>query len=200
MHQLPEIRIKYSWLLHEKISKLFWEKYWQPKGRPFPTKEKAIERVETYRNAWQLVERKILVGMCDAFGLEFYQPVIDVAVAPLLPSISTPLITNMRYEPEQWVDLVTHELFHILLTDSKPKFDYDAWQKEHCVDMERTTRNHILVHAGMKHIYLDIHSDPDRLKRDMIESEQWEGYNEAWEVVEQRGYRDLIESSKRFYR
>jgi len=109
--------------------------------------------------------------MTELLGVSFYRPVIDVTLAPYFGHKSTPLVMNFRPDPDKFVDVLTHELLHVLQTDNNKhqsggpnaKIDLmDEWRKlfgEH----ERTTLVHIPLHALHKHLYLDLLKAPERL-------------------------------------
>ncbi len=196
-YQLPEIRFRFAWLVYNTISKPLAAK----DNVALPTPEKIKEKVEAYRQAWQKHETKILQGMCECYDLTFYLKTIDVNISPWVAPISTPLLLNTRYEPDQFIDLLTHELFHILLNDnttlSKDKLSA-VWNDIYPTD-DDSTRNHIWVHAGLKYVYIDILKEPNRLQRDIEECQKWASYAKSWGVVEKIGYKELIEKFKAEY-
>jgi len=67
-------------------------------------------------------------------------------------------------------------------------------------DHNQRTRNHILVHAGHKHLYLNVLKEPRRLTRDIASCKDAPDYAKAWEIVEERGYQKIIDEFKARYR
>ena len=55
-------------------------------------------------------------------------------------------------------------------------------------------RNHIITHATLKFIYLDILKDKERLAKNIERSSKssFPEYPRAWKIVEEKGYRELI--------
>lgn len=197
-YELPKVRIKYSFLVYNNFSKLRAEK----ENVTLPSEEKVIETVKRYQEAWAKLEETILSGMSECFELEFYHPVIDAYVAPRIIPQSHPLLLNTRHEPDQFVDVLTHELFHILLDDNKTynnleKLD-EVWDRLYPGENDKV-RNHIWVHAGLKYIYLDVLDKEYRLDRDKEDHKNRPDYLRAWEIVEQEGHRKPINSFKACY-
>ena len=117
---------------------------------------------------------------------------------------SNPLILNYKYDPDQFVDLMIHELFHVLITDNKTYYTgpgskfREIWETLYKGE-DRIVRNHIWVHAGMKYVFLEVMKEPLRLKRDIEKCQAWPGYKRAWEIVEKDGYKELITQIKSLY-
>jgi hypothetical protein len=206
---IPEIRIQFSWLLAEGPSKVLEEKYNQGHRDNYTT-EGYEKWAAKYRKAWQKHERKVLRGMCDVLGLEFRQTIIDVSLAPWFSPISAPLIIGFQHEPDQFVDVLTHELLHVLLTDNnvlsvqnKAMGDVDLltpWSRLFGKRHSFNTLVHIPVHAGCKHMYLDVWHEPTRLERDMQYVADWPDYKAAWDYVESHDYKDILKKLKESYR
>jgi hypothetical protein len=160
-----------------------------------------------YQKEWGKYKDQILPAMIEVLGLEFYQPVIDVPCAHWFKAQSTPLMMSFYYYPDQFVDVLTHELVHVLLTDNSlfsfkdPNCEVDLtlrWKKlfgEH----EFTTLVHIPVHAVSKYIYLDVLKNPARFERDMKEVKDDAPYVAAWKYVNSNDYMQIIEQLKKDY-
>ena len=197
----PEIRISYSWLLAGGPSKILGKEF----GKKRDWSDNDYEKwAQAYRDEWAKYEQDIIAGIQEAFGLEFYQPVIDVSLAPWFMAQSDPLIMNFRNEPDQFVDSLTHELLHVLLTDNTTYSIKSSKKQENLIDRwqslfgERDFNElvHIPVHAGSKYVYLDMLKEPSRLKRDMEDVKHNPPYKVAWEYVEKHDYREIIKQIK----
>ncbi|SRR6266568_1592719 len=200
---LPQIRIQDAWLLRQEASNHLHELW--AKDRPLTTDERMREIVASYNTAWQPFEHKILHGMCDILDLSFRQNIIDVYIAPWFSAFSSPMVIGVRIEPDKFVDVLTHELLHRLLTDNTT-VPYDSqlvgpWRKLFGDEHSWKTLVHIPVHAVHKAIYLDILQAPERLERDIATSKQREAipYIKAWEYVNSRDYKEIIEELKHMY-
>jgi hypothetical protein len=204
---IPQVRIKFSWLLYEYVSRDKYKLYGKEWG-DIPAYEQCEKWTENYRQEWTKYEDRIIPALTTALGVSFRQPIIDASVAPGIRAMSDPLILNFMYYPDQFVDSLTHELIHVLLTDSD-KFSLkgdthgidliDAWRKlygEH--DFE--TMVHIPVHAIHKYIYLDVFKEPERLRQDIkTVAADGSSYANAWRYVEAHDYRQMVEELRRFY-
>lgn len=201
----PEIRIFYSWLLAGDISKQIQELHpdWK-----FDDDETLELYAENYRKEWAKYNDKILTALVNALGVSFYKSVIDVACAPNIVPVSDPLIISFRTFPDQFVDVLTHELCHVLLTDnttysihsSHKDLDLrDRWAALFGTEHESNTLVHIPVHALCKYIYLDVLRDPSRLERDMKDVQQYAPYRAAWKYVNNHDYKDIIRDLKMDY-
>jgi hypothetical protein len=202
----PEVRIKFSWLLYETVSENL-DKLWASENNKIASKEQCEEWAESYRLEWAKYEAKIFPAICGVLKLEFYKPVIDVTLAPWVSPISDPAILSFQYEPDQFIDALTHELIHILLTDNN-KFTFfvkdgikldKEWEKLFGAEHTFTTLVHIPVNAVLKYIYLDILNEPRRLERDIEVNKQSPDYDKAWNFVETNDYIQIIEQAKDIY-
>lgn len=195
--QIPEIRFRFARLVYNTISVPLAER----DKSTLPDPESIKKKVVDYQNEWKKIENKIINGICNCFDLNFYLKTIDVNISPYLRPISTPLLLNTKYEPDQFIDLLTHELLHILLNDNTTYNNsklIETWKSIYSTD-DMLTLNHIWVHAGLKYIYLDVLKNPYRLERDKEECKKWPSYYKAWEIVEEVGYKELIDKFKAKY-
>jgi hypothetical protein len=134
--------------------------------------------------------------MVERFGIHFRQNIIDVYVLPWKGAISNPMFISHLYSSDLVVDILTHELFHRLLTDNEEKIPYGRAIREMYGHEEASTINHVFVHAGLQFIYLDVLKEPNRLTRNISRSLDRDGYKRAWEIVHETGYNELIERLK----
>jgi len=183
--ELPVIRIKDAWLLREHASKHLHELW--GKDKKLADDKWMEKRVADYQKAWKPVEQKILMGMTEKLGLSFRQNIIDVNIAPWFNAFSDPMVIGVMQEPDVFVDTLTHELLHRLLTDNTAipheTLLLSEWQKLFGKNHTFGTVVHIPVHAVHKAIYLDVLKDPKRLERDIANNKQYEAtdYIAAWD-------------------
>lgn len=202
-NDLPEVRIKDAWLLRENASRHLHE-LWAKDDAVLADDDKMYEIVQNYKNTWQPYEKKILEGMCDLVGLQFYQNTIDVHIAPWFNAFSSPMIIGVMFKPERFVEVLTHEICHRLLTDNQYDTEYpilkDEWVRMFGDEVSMNTRNHIPVHAMLQAIFDDILKEPARTKNDKVLCTQWPDYDAAWKYVDEHGYKNIIEQLKNSYR
>lgn len=199
----PEIRIKDGWLLRENASQ-YLHRLWGS-GDVLVDDTWMTARVQAYQEAWLKYEKKIMKGLYNITGLQFRQNIIDVYIAPWFSAFSDPMVIGVMREPDEFVDVLTHELIHRLLTDntSKPadtEFATD-WGKLFGAEYSFTTLVHIPVHAIHKAIYMDILKDRKRLERDrdFDKAASADDYTASWSYVESKGYKEIIDILRNYY-
>lgn len=201
---MPEIRIKDAWLLRENAS-VHLNELWGD-GEALYSDEYYADKTKSYQKAWKSFEQKILSGMTDILDLSFRQNIIDVYVAPWFHAFSEPMVIGVIFKPDEFVDTLTHELLHRLLTDNttvpNELFLIPHWEKLFGKQQSWNALVHIPVHAAHKAIYLDVLKDPKRLERD-VENNNKVGakdYIVAWDYVSKHGYKEIINQLKQTYK
>jgi hypothetical protein len=197
---IPDIRIKYAWLLANGASVVMNEKWGD--GTPLRSNDEYVAIVEKYRQWWAPHNDKVLHGVCDIFDLEFRQNIIDVNVAPWFNAISDPMVIGPAFKSEDdLVNTLTHELLHRLLTDNtSTDYEHDFvtdWKNMFGDEHTKTTLVHIPVHAGMKKLYLDVIHRPDLLALDIEDMRSNPDYAKAWGYIEAHDYNDIINRLRR---
>ncbi len=192
--KLPEVRIGYGGLLDAAFSGLSKESVGQ-------APEEAKEKIPLFQAEWNKHEIKVLQGMCEILDLEFYNKVIDVyVVGAHVNAMSEPLIIDARCTPDVFVDILTHELLHVLLIDNTKKVAVrKIWQEMFPEAIDRKSLYHVLVHAVHKEIYLNVLNAPERLERNLKRNFGWKSYEDAWNIVEKRGHMEIINDFKSRY-
>lgn len=193
---LPEIRIKYAWLLSDAASVPINEL--RGDGKPLLAPKEYFKIADKYKKAWEPYEENVLRGMCELFGLGFRQNIIDVNIAPWFYAFSDPMVIGVRFSDEEFVACLIHELLHRLLTDNT-KLDYDIdlikpWRELYGKDHSVNTIVHIPVHAGVKAILLDVLNRPDLLEKEILGNKDYPDYRKAWEYVDKNDYKEIIKN------
>jgi hypothetical protein len=199
--KVPEIRIKHGWLLQNAF-KFYTEKISEYKDIKTPTLEEVKNIEKNRQEIWKTNEKKIIIGMQEISGLHFHQNLIDVyLVFGAQAAFSDPMVLSTKYEGDNFIDVLTHEILHRLLTDNTENIKWFKWIKEtypkHAHDF--TAMAHILVHAIHKEIYLTILKSPERLQKDIETCEKWPSYKIAWDIVETEGHLHIITKFKEMY-
>lgn len=203
-NNLPIIRIKDAWLLRDNVSANLNELWGN--GEPLRSDEEYALITKSYSDAWEPHEEKILRGMISILGLEFRQEMIDVYIAPWFAAFSDPMVIGVRLSPQEFVDTLTHELLHRLLTDntSVPHelFLLPEWEKLYGNQYTFTALVHIPVHAVHKALYLDVIQEPEHLERDITNNKKNKAidYIAAWDYVEKHDYKIIIKKLKKSYK
>jgi len=201
---LPEIRIKDAWLLREHASRHLHELW--GKDKTLADDDWMEKKVADYRKAWKPFEKQILTSMTDLLDLSFRQNIIDVYIAPWFNAFSDPMVIGVVRKPDVFVDTLTHELIHRLLTDNTAVphelFLLPVWEELFGKNHAFNTLVHIPVHAVHKAIYLDVLNKPKHLERDVTRCKDNKAtdYIAAWDYVEKHGYLEIIEKLRASYK
>lgn len=192
----PTIRIKDAWLLRQAASVPLHEMW--GKNRKLANDKDMEKIVKNYTEAWKPLENEILSTMSHITKLEFRQNIIDVYIAPWFRAFSDPLVIGVIYEPDLFIDMLTHELLHRLLTDNALlPLETDLiteWKKMFGNTLNLAALVHIPVHAVHKAICVDVLKEPWRIERDIARCKKHNAkdYVTAWNYVEKHGYKTII--------
>ncbi|MFA6337029.1 MAG: hypothetical protein WCX23_03590 [Candidatus Paceibacterota bacterium] len=169
-----------------------------------PSKEKIKQSIELYKKAWKEKEEIIIKTMCEAMSLNFLQNIIDVyVVCGNDRQFSDPIVIKSSFSPEDFIDVLTHELTHKLMTDSvqcdKNEIKMGKIFKEIFPKQQLAiVRNHILTYSLMHYIFLDVLKDKNWLRKteEKLINRSFPEYREAWNTVKEIGYMKAIEMAK----
>ena len=199
----PQIRIKNAWLLRQNASEHL-HILWGKEGDDLIDHKGVDEKVAQYQAAWHPYEKKIIHSMCQILDLEFRQNIIDVNIAPWFNAFSDPMVIGINKTPDRFIEVLTHELLHRLLTDNtRTKYDTEygkEWIKLFGSQNDFITLVHIPVHACLQAVFDDALSEPQRTQNDRKLSQQWDGYREAWAYVDSKGYQTIITQLRDSYK
>lgn len=163
-----------------------------------PTQEEVFKRIENYKKEWSKYETKILKGICAVLNLKFKRNAIDVYIVSGNPrQLSAPIVIKSSFNPDEFVDSLTHELIHTLFGDNGRRVPISIWD-EMFPEETKSVKSHVVVHSVLKYIYLDILKDEKRLERNIESSRKHDtnDYLRAWEIVQKEGYIEIIKKFK----
>ena len=192
---IPHIQIKYNQFLDPIFiqyckSAKGWDN-WIP-----PTKEIILHKVDLYKKEWKKNETKILTALYKVTGLTFTRNFLDIHIVSGNPrAFSRPIVIHALFKPQFFVSILLHELIHELWTENIDKV-YPTIFKEMFPNEESITQSHVVLDAILEYIYTDIVKDKNVLQREKERAQEarTSGYVRAWEIVEELGYRDIINS------
>lgn len=171
---------------------------WEPK-----TQVEINENIKLFKEEWKKDGRKILQGICDILELDFYRNVIPAYFVSINPRpFSDPIVIRADYQnPKNAIDALMHEIIHVLFMDNLKKTPMSILT-EMFPSETHTTQSHVIIHAVLKYIYLDVLKEPERLERDTARSKKHSAsdYARAWEIVEEHGYKELIKEFIKMYK
>lgn len=201
---VPEVRILFSDLLYFGESQDIAKAY---NSNVELSEEECLKITKLYNKSRKAKSNTIVQSMQNIYQLNFYKNILDVYLAPVFIPKSAPLIINLSYDPDKFIDILAYELFHNLFTDNQ-YFDAKYLHKSNIVYMwedifgkrDFVELVHIPVHAGLKEIYLDVLKEPYRLERDINDCQQWPAYKAAWEFVENNDYKEINKKIKELYK
>ncbi len=203
MKNFPEIRIKNAWLIYHNISVPLHEL--RNKNKKMFTLTDVDKKVVAYKKEWGKYENKILQGLHKLTGLTFRQNIIDVYIAPGFAAFSDPLVIGMKYSPKEFVDILTHELIHRLLTDNTKINSINLikkWKTLFGDNHSQVTLVHIPVHSIHKAVILDVLKDPKRIDSDIKMMQKYKAmdYLKSWEYVNSGDYKKLVKDLSAIYK
>ncbi len=193
--KLPEVRIKYGWLLEQAT--IVMNAKWGD-GTPIRSYQEYTNIADKYWKWWEPNQEFIMNGICGILGLEFHQNTIDVYVAPWFNPISDPMVIGPAFKTKDgFINTLTHEMIHRLITDNTTySYDHDFrsdWKDMFGDKHSANTLIHIPVHAVMKKLYIEVINRPDLLELDIENTKQYKDYAKAWEYVDEIGYEQIIQ-------
>ncbi|MBP7767172.1 hypothetical protein KA068_01480 [Candidatus Saccharibacteria bacterium] len=211
MHKIsniPEVRISYGQVLAQSASRALADQYNLKLNDDSVYFKKTLE----YFEAWKVKEAQILEALQEMLGVIFYLPVIDVTCLPFFVPQSNPVIMNFRETPDRFVDVLTHELCHLILIDNSLFRSYEFapnyfisedWAKMYGPNHDHKTLVHIPVHALCKYLWIDIMNNPSSYERDKAEVQRYldnESYVKAWEYVDNHDYKKIVADLNKLYK
>lgn len=194
---IPKIIFRYSPIYDsdyrnsDKIKKKL-----EDKGLTYPSAKEIFHEIEKIKPLWGKIESEVLKAISRITGLKWKEKDITCYVIGYGRSFSDPLTIRLHETPELFIDTLVHEMIHqiqIQNNDLAKKW-YSYLDKVHNNETN-LTKNHIIVHAIHKKIYLELFNE-DRLKLDIKTSQNDVDYARSWEIVEKEGYENIIKKFK----
>lgn len=164
-------------------------------------REEILGRIAAQKEAWLPFEERIVNGIQEVLGVTFSENRIPVYIVPAHEgAFSDPLVMSSLVPPDEFVDILAHELIHRLVLCNAEHIPYRKAIAAvlPCVD-KPPVFNHVFVHAVHSALYLDVLKAPERLLRDIRSCDAWPAYKRAWEIVQERGYKELIRDFKKAF-
>ena len=182
---IPKIKIQYNVFLDNIISEWIQLKGMYPDWTP-PTKEEVIERAKKYKEYWNSKGSIYLEKMQEILGFEFDRAEIDIWVVGGIPRpFAHPVVISSRYTEDEFWGIVIHELIHVLIDSKKGYAKKIKALFDNSVQYKAT---HIPVYAVVQQI-----AEETGINKDIFKPEKNKGYIEAWEYVEQVGYKTVLD-------
>ncbi len=187
---IPKIKIQYNSYL-DPIFTGYIKTLPEYKNWVIPTDDFLNSQTLMYKEVWKKEGEKALKAICDVTGLEFKRNQIDVHVVKgNIRENASCIILKCRYTREEFLCVLIHELIHCLINDNYKLVD----KKHYYEDDDQTTKSHVLIHAILYHVYINIFAEPLLLETEFkrVNESKIKGYKKAWDIVEREGYDNLI--------
>lgn len=185
----PKISIKYNKFLDPIFQGwITAQPQWADWKCP-PIKE-VQDRIKAYNDEWAKVGPKVMKGLYLATGLKFKRNTIDIHIVSGNPRpFSSPIVIKSRYTPQEFVNVLTHELIHVLCSDNDdviPSANYRHMFNEG----NDTIDEHIAIFAIMNFIFEDMVCDTSYI------TEESGDYKKAFDIAKERGWKEILENIK----
>ncbi len=185
---VPEVRIKHGHFLDGML------RFTKKSRVPSVVRKKVAD----YKAVWEPHSDAILTAMIQKLECDFNQSKIDVyIVGRYNGAYSDPLVMSAGYDLDEFVPLLAHEISHRLLTDNTMNMPVGEIWTEMFPSEARIVRNHIVVFALMRYVFIDALKRPDLLDPEYITARGH--YRKAWDVVDKQGYKNILTRFKSFY-
>ena len=190
---IPHIEFVYSWIYDNgrRENKLLQEKL-KEQGDTYPSSEEIQKKMKECENNWRKEEKEILEKLAKIMALSWKEEKIKCYIMGRGKSISDPLTVTLSNKGEQFIDTLTHELIHQLQLQNVSRIK-KWWEQvnEKYSKEPKLTKNHILLHAVHTKLLKEIYNE-ERLKKNIVKSNDSPDYRLSWKIVSQEGYDNII--------
>lgn len=163
-----------------------------------PPKEEFMDsKVRSYKEAWDERGEEILEAISEALKIPWVEAQIPVYVTWGVRPFSSPLTINVKADPVETRDCITHELIHRILNrkDKLPKQHLDnLWnfvEKYREKEYGHQVLSHIIVHAVHEYVLRKLGWE-DRVQYEIEHSQEYPDYKLSWDIVQKEGYMNII--------
>lgn len=197
-NKYPKINIQYGKLL-DPIFVFYCKNSPELKSRGWndwtpPNQNELNRRIEQYKIEWSKYEDKILFGIKKITKLSFKKNVVDVyIVSGISRALSNPIVMQSGFSKKEFIITLAHELLHhILVSNNVSRSIYNIFPEYHQESI--SVRRHIIIHAILKSLYLDILKNKEFFNIDLEKSSRHSTseYKRSWEIVEEKGYKKIL--------
>lgn len=176
----PRIHIQYSEYLDGPFKAEALSKY--PGWKPMPENE-VRDKAEHFAKLWGKIGVPIMVHIGMVTGLAFKRNYIPVyVVSGAVRVFSNPIVMKARFNDDEFLDAVLHELIHCLFVDNADSAFVKNADREY-------GNNHVALFAVMEYIRPGTVRKPEDLKN-FPENAR---YLEAKDTVMAEGYIEILE-------
>jgi hypothetical protein len=205
---LPQVIFKYS-----KIYDRRWQEVYilrrnlnsteQSLLHFYPTPEEITTYLDIIKPLWQHEEGKILRALSEITTLTWEAKIISCYVVGQVKAFSDPLtLPVFLNDPTLFIDMLIHELIHqLFMQPGNQKRLQPVWEyiNKSYPNETQITKTHIPLHAIHSYLYHTFYTE-ERRQRDIQRAKKKNAVNyiRAWEIVEQKAYRTIMEDLRSF--
>jgi len=193
---IPKIVFKYS-----SIYDFHWQEWFNFKYGNINNRIEA-QYIRNYIHKidkiWGKDEKIILKEFAKITNLKWGAKTISCYIVSKCIPISDPLTMQPYHTDDRFIDVLIHELIHQLFVQKdniKSVKRALKYLEEEYVGEAKKTIIHVPLYAIHKHIYLKLYNEA-RLKRDIKLSNNFPEYKRAWEIVQEKGYKEIFKMLK----
>lgn len=194
---IPKIIFRYSPIYDSNYRNSdIIKKKLEDKGLTYPSPKEIFHEIENIEPLWSKVESNVLKAISKISGLKWKEAKVICYVIGHGRSFSDPLTIMLHETTDLFIDTLVHEMIHqIQIQNNELSKKWYSYIDKIYAGETVLTKNHIIVHAVHKEIYLTIF-DKKRLETDIKESGLSKDYARSWEIVEKEGHKNIINKFK----
>ncbi|MCL5011794.1 MAG: hypothetical protein M1594_02790 [Candidatus Marsarchaeota archaeon] len=193
----PKIEFRYSWIYNQKIKRYLTsiakhDEVLRRGLQDYPKEGSILKAVKKYEKEWNKHDKAVLAEISRVSGLKWRQKKIIVYVVGRIIPFSDPLTLPVYKSRVKFVDNLTHELLHQIQSQNwEGVLNFYKFVNRKYKNESVTTKNHIIVHAIHKYLYLKFFG-VKRLNLDIKSCSSRVDYKRSWDIVQSEGYENLI--------
>lgn len=154
-----------------------------------PGQEDFNTAMDKNEKEWRKIEKKFFKFIKKRAGLKSKNEIIDAyVVRGARRSMSSPLILKFKYDSDDFLAELIHELIHYLFSKNNTR------AKKHHDNV--TTSNHVHLFALMTEFYNNEINQPEKLEK-IRRDHKSDDYKNAWKIVDKKGSKELIKEIKK---
>lgn len=166
------------------------------KDKTYPSGKEILDYISKIKNEWAKIENTVLQEISQVTNLTWDDKQINCYVVGRAIPFSDPLTLKITKDKNRFIDILIHEIIHQLFNQPNNQRKVSdlilSLQEQYKEEVIRTIL-HILVYAVHTHIYTKFFNNK-RLEADISFSQVYPEHKRAWEIVNERGYREIIQN------
>lgn len=195
---IPKIEFRYSWVYDDSYrSSPRIQKVLKEQGKNYPSPQKIKKYIERVEPLWKKIESKTLTELSNLSGLKWKEESIRCYIIGFGRPFSDPLTMKLFDNKNDFIDTLTHELIHqIKIQNSEKLRKWYSYIERKYANEPRTAKNHIFLHALHWQIYLNLFNEK-RLNRNIDSDKEHPDYHRSWQIVQEKGYENIIKEFRK---